>query len=165
MIRLTEHINRYPMIQLQDVLKLHLQGILGPNHLKLDEEKLRNNLNIEYKESLKNDFCYEMIEEISDNYVRVYIRPYFRKMNTFDYLIKAFFQTIKLNASFDQNKLKILFEEEVRKLINDNNKEVIIKYLESKKWNISHSDIYKKNYYPHYLVINKIYLEVALNEK
>ena len=28
-----------------------------------------------------------------------------------------------------------------------------------------YSDIYKKNYYPHYLVINRIYLEVALNEK
>lgn len=165
MLRLTEHIKKYPKMQLQDVLKLHLQGILGPNHLKFNDEMLRNNLNIEYKESLENDFCYQMIEDISDNYVRVYIRPYFEKMKTFDHLVKAFFLTIQHNASCDQNNLKKLFEEEVKKLINDNNKELISGYLESKNWNISHSDIYKKNYYPHYLVINRIYLEVALNEK
>ena len=45
------------------------------------------NLINEYNECKNNDQDYELIEQISDNYVRVYIKPYYekyKKSNEFD---------------------------------------------------------------------------------
>lgn len=162
MIKLTEHLIRYPKMQLQDILKLHLQGILGPMHLGVDEETLRKNLTQEYQDAMQTAYEYEMIEELSDSYVRVYLKPYFDKFKTFDYLIHAF---ILSATPGNDEECKKNFIKEVKKLITDENKEKICKYIDSHKWSISHSDIYKSNYFPHYLVVNKKYIKECLNEK
>lgn len=157
MVYLSMHLKKYPLMQIQDVLKLYLQGILGPSHIVYDKDKIRNNLNEEYQMVDKN-YSYDLIEEISDEYIRVYIKPYFQKYKSFDKLIDAFIKSC--NENIDVNEFII----EVKKLINNDNQEFILKYLKDGNYLISHSKIYKDNYHPHYLVINKKYKGEAIYE-
>ena len=50
MVYLDKHLKKYPLMQVQDILKLHLQGILGPTHLIKDIDRLKSNLLNEYSE-------------------------------------------------------------------------------------------------------------------
>lgn len=154
MVYLDKHLKRYPLMQIEDILKLHLQGILGPAHLVSDKKFVLNNLTNEY-ESIKNiDYNYDMIEEVSDKYVRIYIKPYYEKYKSFHNLIEAFYLSSLIIE--DKNELIVT----VKSLINDENKEFINKYLTSGNYLISHSKTYKDNYYPHYLVIHKKYINI-----
>ena len=148
MVYLNMHLNKYPLMQLQDVLKLHLQGILGPTHLIKDIERLKSNLINEYNECKNIDYKYDLIEQISDEYVRVYLKPYYEKYGNFDKLIDLFVKSC--NLDYDINE----YINEIKKLINKENQEKINEYLDSKSYVVSHSLIYKENYKPHYLVIN-----------
>ena len=49
-----KHLKKYPLMQIEDKLKLIFQGQLGPSHLKMDEEVIINNLMKEYN----INFCY-----------------------------------------------------------------------------------------------------------
>lgn len=153
MVYLTKHLKKYPLMQTQDVLKLFLQGILGPTHLIKDVDRLKNNLLIEYNECKEMNINYDLIEEISDDYVRVYIKPYFEKYHSFDKLIDLFITSCNLN--YDIND----YVKEIEKLINKENEKEINEYLQSKIYIVSHSNVYKENYKPHYLVINKKFCE------
>lgn len=149
MVYLQKHLMKYPLMQTQDVLKLHLQGILGPTHLINDLERLKLNLINEYNECKDSDFNYDLIEQISDNYIRVYIKPYYEKYHSFDKLIDLFIKSC--NLDYDIND----YINEIKKLINEENEKEINEYLKSKRYVVSHSTIYKENYKPHYLVINE----------
>lgn len=144
---------KYPLMQLEDILKLHLQGILGPTHLIKDIDRLKNNLINEYNECKDNGITYDLIEEISDEYVRVYIKPYYEKYHSFDKLIDLFIKSC--NVNYDINE----YIKQIKKLINKDNEILINEYLDNKNYVISHSSIYKENYKPHYLVIKSIYKE------
>lgn len=146
------HMKKYPLMQLEDKLKLIFQGELGPRHLSVNEDVIINNLMMEY-EAINNDYKYDLIEEISDKYVRVYLKPFYEKYHSFINLAKAF------NLSLNVNNNEEVFINKVKSLINDNNKEYITKYLNG-NYMISHSKIYKDNYHPHYLVIHKKYLSI-----
>jgi hypothetical protein len=144
---------KYPLMQLEDILKLHLQGILGPTHLIKDIDRLKNNLINEYNECKDNKITYDLIEQISDEYVRVYIKPYYEKYQSFDKLIDLFVKSC--NVNYDINE----YIKEIKKLINKDNEVLINEYLNNKNYVISHSSIYKENYKPHYLVIKSMYKE------
>ncbi|MBP5574742.1 MAG: hypothetical protein J6X50_03240 [Bacilli bacterium] len=139
-------------MQIEDVLKLYLQGILGPAHNVSSFEKcLERTLN-EYR-SITNNQYLNIEENISSEYVRIYLYPYYQKMNSFDLLVKYFILS-------SQDKVDInAFIPEVKKLINKENEEYINQYLAAKNYLISHSQIYKDNYDPHYLVINRKYIK------
>ena len=153
MVYLSKHQMKYPLMQLQDILKLHLQGILGPTHLIKDIDRLKNNLINEYNACKDNKITYDLIEQISDEYVRVYIKPYYEKYHSFDKLIDLFVKSC--NVNYDINE----YIKEIKKLINKDNEVLINEYLNNKNYVISHSSIYKENYKPHYLVIKSMYKE------
>ena len=158
MIYLDKHKERYPLMQIEDILKLHLQGILGPAHIVSNKEFVLKNITNEYND-IKNDTrIINLTEEISDKYTRIYLKPYFEKYNSFDNLVEAFYL-----SSLIKEDDKVLISE-VTKLINDENKEFISKYLSKGNYLISHSQTYKNNYHAHYLVVNNIYLKLALGE-
>ena len=147
------HMKKYPLMELDDKLKLIFQGELGPRHLKMNEDVIINNLMKEY-ESIKDiDYDYDMIEEISDKYVRIYLKPYYEKHKSFKMLAKAF------NLSLDESSDEKVFINRVKSLITIDNKEDIERYL-SGNYMISHSKKYKENYHPHYLVIHKKYIGI-----
>lgn len=151
MVYIESHLKKYPLMQIQDILKLLMQGMLGPTHLIQDVNKLKDNLLNEYNQCKDNNINYDLIEEISDEYIRVYIKPYYIKYNNFDKLVDLFVKSCNLSYSLDE------YKNEVIKLINDDNKEFISQYLNGNSYVISHSLIYKENYQPHYLLISKKY--------
>ena len=53
MIYLDKHKERYPLMQIEDILKLHLQGILGPAHIVSNKEFVLKNITNELKELAK----------------------------------------------------------------------------------------------------------------
>ena len=148
MVYLDKHLKKYPKMELIDILKLYLQGILGPTHLINNVELLKENLLNEYNQCKDNEVSYPLYEEISDEYIRVNLKPFYEKYNSFDKLVDYFLKSINLDVDF------AYFIKEVKKLINEDNKEFINAYLESKRYVVSHSITYKENYKPHYLVIN-----------
>ena len=87
------------------------------------------------------------------------MKPYYEKYNSFINLVEAFYQSSLVVE--DKNELI----SEVIKLINDENIEFINNYLARGNYLISHSKAYKDNYHPHYLVINKKYINLALKEE
>ncbi len=150
MVYLEEHLKKYPLMQIEDVLKLYLQGILGPAHNVFSYENCLNRTIKEYK-AITNNLYNEIEEVISDEYVRIYLYPYFQREHSFELLVKYF-----ILSSRDKGDVN-LFVSEIKKLINNENKDFINQYLKSGNYLISHSDIYKENYDPHYLVINRKY--------
>lgn len=158
MVYLNNHLKKYPLMQIEDIIKLHLQGILGPTHLIQDFDRLKKGLISEYESIKDSTYQYEMYEEISDDYIRVNLKPYYEKYHSFDGLIEGF--KLSLNTNVDINH----YIEEIKKLKNKDNEEFIDKYLESKNYIMSHSSVYKENYFPHYLIINKKYKGVTLYE-
>lgn len=156
MVYLKEHLEKYPKMQLEDIFKLYLQGILGPAHLVPSYENCLERIKKEYSEIEKDN--HEMIEYISDDYMRVYLYPYFKNYNSFDNLVRLFVESSKIKGDVE------LFKQEIRLLMNEDNKEVIEEYLSRDNYLISHSLIYKKEYDPHYLVVHRKYLNQLSSE-
>jgi hypothetical protein len=148
------HLKKYNYIDKEDKIKLIYQSTLGPNHLgkNLLKENIKQRVERELLE--KNNQTDNIYEWISEEFVRINIHKYIENNFSQDYLIDSFIESSKIipyNIEVLKDKLqKYLTIEELK----DYN------YLP-----ISHSSIYRNTYLPHYLVINKIYLEVALNEK
>ena len=90
---LEQHLKKYPLMQIEDKIKLTMQGILGPAHLINDKEKVKARIFAEYNEIKDLDYPYELVEYISDKYVRVYLKPYYERFNSFDNLVEAFFKS------------------------------------------------------------------------
>ena len=63
MVYLEKHKEKYPLMQIEDIIKLHLQGILGPAHLLPSKDKIKEmkqnieqiKLNIRLKYQLLRD--------------------------------------------------------------------------------------------------------------
>ena len=138
-------------MKIEDKIKLLMQGYLGNGHLVNDYNKVLKRITEEYEILKKNSINYDLIEKISDNYSRIYLKPYFDKYNSFDNLIKMF-----IDSSNEQKKEKEFLEELeiLKKYLNNEELEFLEKYIERKNYLISHSDIYRKEYHPHYLVVH-----------
>ena len=122
MVYLNEHLKKYPLMQIEDILKLYLQGIMGPAHIVSDYESCLRRTQKEY-ESITNNQYLNIEELISDKYVRIYLYPYYEQEESFDLLVKYF-----VLSSKDENDINE-FINEVKKLINDENEEYINDYL------------------------------------
>ena len=154
---LEEHLAKYPLMQIEDKIKLIMQGTLGPAHLINDKEKVKARILEEYNQIKDINYKYEIVEPISDKFVRVYLKPYYEKFNSFDNLIEAFYKSCdNINDLYYLEKELIKLKEVETK----ENKHAIDEYFYSGDILISHSKVYKENYHPHYLVINKKYLHL-----
>jgi hypothetical protein len=159
---LEEHLKKYPLMQIEDKIKLLMQGTLGPAHLINDKDHVRKRIYAEYEQIKDLEYEYELVEHISDKFVRIYLKPYYERFETFDNLIEVFFK------SCDNISDLYYLEKDLIKLKETEtpeNKQAIDNYFYSGDILISHSNIYKDNYHPHYLVINKRYLSILNIEK
>ena len=159
---LEEHLKKYPLMQIEDKIKLLMQATLGPAHLINDKEQVKKRIYNEYEEIKDLEYNYDLVEHISDKFVRIYLKPYYEMFQTFDNLIEVFFKSCD-NVSdlyyLEKDLLKL------RETETNENKHAIDDYFYSGDILISHSKIYKENYHPHYLVINKKYLNTLNIEK
>lgn len=152
---LEEHLKKYPLMQIEDKIKLLMQSIMGPGHLISDRKQVFERLTLEYEKTVDIDYNYDLVEDIGDDFVRIYIKPYFEANKSFDKLVEAFI--LSCNESNDlyflEKELLHLMEKST-----DVDKKKIDEYFCSGNILISHSEIYRNNYHPHYMVISKKYL-------
>lgn len=156
---LEEHMKKYPKMQIEDKIKLIMQSLMGPGHLAPQKDKLENNLMNEYLMIKDTNYKYDLIEEIGDYYIRVYLKPFYERHKSFDKLVEAF--TLSCDTFNDLYYLKKSLLE-LREKQNDEDKKRIDEYFSSNNILISHSSIYKEEYHPHYLVINKKYINMII---
>ena len=156
MVYLDYHKKKYPLMDIQDIIKLHLQGILGPAHLLPSKDRIKENFINEYNEIKDLDYPYDLLEEVSETYTRVYLKPYYELMGSFDKLVDVFYYSIDNNLDIEG------YKKVIKSLINEDNKEFISRYLDSNNVLISHSKRYKENYHPHYIVVKSMYIGLAL---
>ena len=159
---LEEHLKKYPLMQIDDKIKLLMQGTLGPAHLINDKEQVKRRIYAEYEQIKDISYEYDLVEHISDKFVRIYLKPFYEKFKTFDNLIEVFFKSCDNVSDLYYLEKDLLKLREVETI---ENKKAIDNYFYSGDILISHSKIYKDNYHPHYLVINKKYLSILNIDK
>lgn len=148
------HLNKYPLIQKEDKIKLIYQGTLGPNHLGKDllVEDVKKRLE---KELLEESNLVENIYEwISCGFIRININQYIKDDHSLEELANSFVVSSK-EIPYDIGVLK-------QELTNYLTEEELQNYNFKP---ISHSSIYRQKYLPHYLVVKKDYLTLDLRVK
>jgi hypothetical protein len=157
MVYLDEHLKKYPLMQTQDVLKLHLQGILGPAHLVGAVENVVAHLEDEYNSVKDLGYKWDLVEEVSPLYSRVYLVPFFKKYGSFTPLAECF------KKSAVEGDVEGYFKV-IASLKDRYDNDLIDRYIASGNPLIRHSATYRDNYHPHYLVVANKYLKDLLGE-
>ncbi len=152
MVYLDYHLKKYPLMTTQDVVKLHLQGILGPAHLVGCVDDIIARLESEYCHIQDKDHPTDIIEMISDKYCRVYLAPYYKKHGDFVSLANAFKLSCEITPLDDYFKT-------IATLKEDWDSDFIDEYIRRGNPLISHSNEYRGAYHPHYLVVATKYIE------
>ncbi|MFW5889211.1 MAG: hypothetical protein ACOCUD_02400 [Bacillota bacterium] len=164
-----KHSVKYPLMEVRDYLKLFYQNSFGPKHFS-DNPSLDNI--IKYIETELTDYKISntnIIENIGNDFVRVSLDIIKKQAIEIEKLAKAF-QASMNKGLIDLQKSHDLFNKQVKILVDlIKSKEIkldkksaikfIEDYLDKGIKPLSHSEIYRKNYHPHYRVIHKKYLK------
>lgn len=153
------HVNKYPKMEVTDVIKLVYQNEFGGGHLISNPENSLRYL-IKECEELKY-FSEEEYEDIGNGLIRYNLSFLKNDINKINELNEKFVNSAnshKGNLTSFLRKIEL-----VKEMCNDNllpfsNKELNDYLLEYKKANypmVSHSLTYKENYHPSYRVIKK----------
>ena len=156
------YFNMYPLSTVQDFIKYLYQSAFGGGHLVVDEEENYKNLLKEYH-SIEYDSNHILYEDISDELVRVHLEPL--KEEHLKILHKLF--------------LKSIFVVENKSVLEDSFQEVengikegwipftleqwhqqMTSYREKGYPVMSHSEIFRNHYHPHYRIVKKEYIKV-----
>ncbi|MBE6563602.1 MAG: hypothetical protein E7660_07685 [Ruminococcaceae bacterium] len=159
---LTEHLNKYPMMQTMDGIKLALQSVYGAAHFGGTREGAVSQIQKEMS-AFEGDPSLFLCEDIGEH-VRLELKnPLVRDLG--EELIASLFilSAEEDKASAGEEKLAELTEifreieavfspsEEEKKLMES----LLESYSRGTFESVSHSDIYKKNYAPSYRVLSK----------
>lgn len=155
-----EQLDRYPDMQIQDFVKFLYQATLGPAHLI--ENKVANYqyfLN-EYH-NIEKDKSHILIEEISDEYVRIHLEALSEE--SLDVYYQLFLKSAEVKNDYDTfvNELSLIEKEIIAgNLPFDIHewKQYLKSYQENDYPMVSHTDNFRNSYHPHYRVIKKQYL-------
>ena len=157
MVYLDEHLKKYPLMQTQDVLKLHLQGILGPAHLVGAVENVVAHLEDEYNSVKDLGYKWDLVEEVSPLYSRVYLVPFYEKYRSFTPLAECF------KKSAVEGDVEGYFKA-IASLKGTYDNDLIDRYIASGNPLIRHSETYRNNYHPHYVVVANHFLKDLLGD-
>jgi len=162
---ITEQIERYPLIEIQDLYKLSYQAAMGHVHLGVDSTMLHNYL-ISELENIDTSYMEALTEEISPDgfVVRLNLRPFKVSNGDHNKLFKAIFNSSKVfQPSKDNLERYWKFIEEMAsegllpyKL--ENLKSFMNKMRSQNYPTVHHSDSYRNHYKPAYRVLIKPYL-------
>ena len=146
------HLNKYPLMQAEDIYKLAYQFYFGPAHFINDKEKAYAYLLKEAEETNNKDI--ELIDV--GEYVRVSL------INNEKYLLELFNAFVEFAKKSDKSiddfiKLLDTCGEHLinNEVLYHDFLSLLQKMEELNYPAISHSQIYKDNYHPHYRLINK----------
>lgn len=146
MLFLKYHLKKYPKMTNQDIIKLIYQETLGPNHIISDQNRVLNYLQKELEEN--HSLFNNLYEYLGTNYVRMDIHKYYQYFNSLDLFVDLFFKSLSLNQD-----LSLLKETLNNFLSKEDLKDY--NYLP-----VSHSDIYRSSYLPHYRIIKSSLLTI-----
>ena len=149
---LNYHFKKYPLMQAEDIYKLAYQFYFGPAHFINDKEKAYNYLLNEAKE------CSSKEIEITDlgEYARYSL---INDKEYLDKLFNAFYESTKVSKKPVDGFIKILdictnYLKEKEGIYDEFL--ILLKKMEELNYPaISHSQIYKDNYNPHYRLVKK----------
>ena len=166
---LLTHFRRYPQMQIEDFIKLIYQNTFGPKHFG-------DNPTISYIKTFLTDeltsstYYHETpyYEVIGSDYVRVSLKAITENKLSIDELAKYFMKTIDTTSNPTENTYTI-FDQKISLLLTlIKEGRIHLPYAESiafiqtyqanKILPIHHSEVYKKNYHPHYRVVKKSFI-------
>lgn len=150
---LTLHLSKYPEMQLSDSVKLLFQRVFGAGHMIKDENQSLIRLKEEL-EAVEADESREITEDIDGDFVRVHLAAVKDRLSA-ETLNKIF----TLSANADTGGI-----EEFEKLLEPlKTSEENIAFLEKYKAMgypaMSHSEIFREKYAPHYRIVKKKYAQ------
>jgi len=156
------NVERYPLMEINDVIKLLYQRSFGCGHIIKNKEKAKSFLLEEFQETISDEST-PLVEEIGNGFIRVNLARYKAMGLDPELLFNAFYLSSKektkgigdfLNSvdvfrsmieegklSFSLNEFDLYFN----------------KYVDQGVPLVSHSEIYKNMYDPHYRVVNRKY--------
>lgn len=167
---LKEEYRKYPLMEMDDFIKLIYQHVNGGNHLIKDEKMVYDYLIKEYEE-VEEDKDIPLYEDIGNDIYRINIARLKHEKLSISTLFHAFIKSAKM---YTQNIEKM--EEAfivLKELIEGDKIHLSLKqYEEFLRWYrdnnypvISHSKRYNAEYHPHYRIVNHKYLNEIINNK
>ena len=157
---LKDHYHKYPKMQIQDAVKLLFQSEFGPGHLLNSTDYARKLLKEEIELTKENE---PEIEVISDQYVRYYLGKCTKDDE--EDILTSMIESAQRKGSkenfmkklSDLKELNLFPAQELDEYLND--------YLKKESWMISHSEVYREWYRPHYRVLLKECAEALMLKK
>lgn len=143
-IFLKYHLKKYPLMNNQDIIKLVYQEVMGPNHIIKSFEIALKYIANELNDS--SDANNNLYEYLGKNYVRMDIHNYFKFYKNVESLCDLFVSSLCVKDN--RNELKETLES-------------LLSLEEIKDYNylpVSHSEIFRNAYLPHYRIIKSSFL-------
>ncbi len=157
---LRDHYYKYPKMQIQDAVKLLFQSEFGPGHLLSNtdyaEKLLRKEIDLTKEDEPR-------IEVISDQFVRYYLGCL--TQDDVDAVLGAMIESAQIQGSKENFMKKLSDLKEMNLYLSDELDEYLDEYLKRESWMVSHSDVYRACYQPHYRVLLKECAEKLMLKK
>jgi len=161
----SQHIARYPNLELIDLYKLLHQSALGASHASAADDILEKEFNLEW-DNLTGVHVEPAIDPISPDgkIARIHLRSYLSQDFSKDDLLMAFIRTANAHNG-SQEKLKKFCNclrdlSKAKQLpFNPEDTEAFLNDVENKDYpTLRHSNIFKKEYEPSYRIVHLDYL-------
>lgn len=162
---LLDHYHKYPLMQMEDFLKLLYQSHFGPRHMSSHPslERVKGYLHQELKE-METQADRVTLEDIGGGYVRIYLESILNEQFSIDEVAELFYESmvecaeasIEHLGSFRQSVnllIQLIIEKFIPFELKPSN-DLIDSYFQEGIRPIHHSKIYNQNYNPHYRVVS-----------
>ena len=154
------NIERYPLMEINDIIKLLYQRSFGCGHIIKNRDKAKKFLLEEFKETI-SDSSLPLVEEIGNGFIRVNLASYKSLGLDPENLFDAFYLSSKEKVKGVGDFLESV--DVLRDLIDNGELPYSInefdlyfnKYVDQGMPMVSHSEVYKNMYDPHYRVVSK----------
>lgn len=158
-----EYIDNHEILTCQDLLKFCYQGCYGPNHLLTERESAHKYFMEEYQSVVPAEG--DMIERISENYVRINLTAYKYQDLPAEWLFAMFCESM---AEKESQEEIVAYFEVVQMVLTESGKEDLAKewevcthrYLENGQETVHHSEEYRHTEKPHYRIILSKYEKI-----
>lgn len=162
---LLAHSKKYPLMQPCDAVKLCFQNEFGGGHLIKNRKLAFECLEKEFAQ-VSSIPCANLYDEIGNGIIRVNLAPFEIRSESlvrlFDFFCASAEEIHGSVASFEE-KLKELLKISKEGYFSFENAELLRYFSEYKKQGyppVSHSEIYRKAYFPAYRIVLKKYLQL-----
>lgn len=155
------YLKKYPHSKLQDVFKFIYQDIFGPGHLIKSFDDAYNYLKEECLQLSPSTFDEEALyDEISDQTIRVNLRPYLQSGYDLKILVEIMMESQSCYISNLKEAEKRFYQhqqivEELLNLTNNQFEEELKKCITNNFKPFSHSKTFHTYYRPHYRIVAK----------